>query len=366
MRTRCLFAGLTLAFAASVSACSGDAPDSGPGGSPYTGPPLPWSYQPLPAVPAPADNPTTDDKVAVGRLLFYDPVLSSDRAVACATCHSEIWGMSDGLPLSVGVLGEGPTGPGRTGPNVTSRNASTLWNVAYRKRLFWDGRAGSLEEQALMPLAEPKELGRAPEDVVADLRQIPAYVQLFAQAFPDDAEPLSVENLAKSLAALQRRFISDRAPYDQYVAGDVGALNQQSVRGMELFAEAGCHKCHTAPLFEREGFANRAVDSDDAGRFGVTQSPADKGSFRIPTLRNARDSEPYFHDGSVQSLPGAVSQEVETSVQRGESRPLSSDEVAAIVVFIDKALTDRTREPHRPKEVPSGFPVPVDGFRIPR
>ncbi|MCA9297540.1 MAG: cytochrome-c peroxidase, partial [Phycisphaerales bacterium] len=113
----------------------------------------PWPFTPLPPAPEPPDNPTTEAKVELGRMLFYDPLLSADRSVACATCHSEIWGMSDGLARSIGVSGKGPTGPGRTGPEGR-RNAQTLWNAAYRERLFWDGRVSSLEEQVLAPLHE--------------------------------------------------------------------------------------------------------------------------------------------------------------------------------------------------------------------
>src|SRR6185436_7171742 len=148
--------------------------------------PLPWPASKIPAAPAPADNPTTKEKIALGRLLFYDPILASDKQVACAECHSEEWGMSDGLPRSIGIDGVGPTGPGRTGPNVLRRNASTLWNAAYRASLFWDGRAASLEDQVLGPLMQSAELGRDPAAVAGDLAAIPEYVTLFETAFPKD------------------------------------------------------------------------------------------------------------------------------------------------------------------------------------
>src|SRR5690606_3483566 len=138
-----------LALACALPAC-GDGGSSGPSPAPevpYDGPPIPWDYAPFPAIVDPADNPSTPEQVELGRLLFYDPILSRDRKVACATCHSEIWGMGDGLALSVGVDGVGPTGPGRDGPNKTRRNSMTLWNVGLREALFWDGRAGLLEEQ---------------------------------------------------------------------------------------------------------------------------------------------------------------------------------------------------------------------------
>jgi cytochrome c peroxidase len=320
-------------------------------------PPLPWERSALPAVSDPADNPSTPEKVELGRLLFYDPILSADRKVACATCHSEIWGLGDGLALSVGIDGEGPAGPGREGPNMTTRNAPTLWNVAYRAAFFWDGRAASLEEQALMPIENEVELARDLDELVADLRGIEGYRDLFADAF-DGAEPITTENLARALAAFERSFVSARAPYDRYAAGDVGALDAESVRGMYLFADAGCASCHAPPFFAADVFAARGIGSGDDGRFEVTDDPADRAAFRVPTLRNVRETEPYFHDGSADTLAEAVAVEAGALV----------DEAGALAIarFLDKGLMDRTLEPSRPKEVPSGLEVPIDGLRVPR
>lgn len=338
-------------------ACSGAPEDDA-----YSGPPIPWEHRPFPALSEPAANRSTPDEVELGRLLFFDPILSADGAVACATCHSEVWGMSDGLALSVGVGGEGPTGPGRTGPNVTRRNAQTLWNVAWRAPLFWDGRSASLEQQVLAPLAEPVELGKDAEAVAAELRDIVGYVQLFERAFPDQPEPVTVQNLTFAIAAFERTIVSRRAPYDRYVEGDAGALSERAVRGMFLFGEAGCAGCHVPPLFEAPRYAARGIGGDaDAGRFEVTGAAQDRGAFRVPTLRNVRDSGPYFHDGSVVELRDAVAHEASLA-----PRPLTADEIDAVTTFLDKALTDLFGEPERPKSVPSGLPVPVDGFRVPR
>jgi cytochrome c peroxidase len=357
-----------LVVTAAIAAC-GDTPESEPagvgGGGAYAGPPIPWAYEPFPRPIEAADNPSTPEKNELGNLLFYDPVLSRDDATACATCHSEIWGMSDGLPVSVGVDGEGPTGPGRDGPNKTTRNAQTLWNAAFRSELFLDGRSPSLEHQALEPLRAERELALDPEAAAAKLRAIPAYVVLFQQAFPAEAEPVTPENLARALASFQRTLVSDQAPYDQYVAGDEAALRPEWVEGMFLFAEGGCAGCHVPPLFESNRYVSR-LGGADPGRAVVTNDPADAGAIRVPTLRNARDSEPYFHDGSVLLLEDAVRVEAEISASRGEGRALSAEEIALVTKFINKALTDRTRDPRRPKEVPSGLEVPEDGFRIPR
>jgi cytochrome c peroxidase len=323
----------------------------------YGGPPIPWEHSHFPE-----SSPEAVAKIALGRLLFYDPILSSDRSVACATCHSEIWGLADGLPLSIGVGGEGPTGPGRTGPNVTRRNAPTLWNIAFVENLFWDGRARTLEEQIKGALADPTELGRAEAELVADLARIPEYTAQFEAAFDGDSELITGDNLARAIAAFERSIVSRRAPYDQWVRGDEGALDDETVRGMYLFAEAGCASCHAPPLFASERFVARGIGSpEDLGRFELSSDEADRGAFRVPTLRNVRHSGPYFHDGSVAELRAAVELELAHA-----ARPFAGDEVDAITRFIDKALTDRTGEPSRPKTVPSGLTVPIDGFRVPR
>jgi cytochrome c peroxidase len=332
------------------------------------GPVLPWAAELLGAAPEPEGGPDTDAQVALGRVLFYDPILSVDRDTACATCHSEIWGMSDGLPVSIGTGGGPLTGTGRTGTQLGRRNSPTLWNVAFRETLFWDGRSDSLEHQALLPILEPTELGREPDEVAAELSEIDAYSELFAEAFPEDEGAATSATMARALAAFQRTMISDRAPYDRYVAGDEGALDEASLRGMWLFADAGCDSCHTPPLFESEQFARRlpVYEAGDQGRFEVTQDEADRGSFRVPTLRNLRETEPYFHDGQVADLHEAIAQEVEAQHALGASAALSAEELDDLVTFITKGLMDRSQEPDRPDEVPSGLQVPIDGFRIPR
>lgn len=353
---------LSFALALAVLGCSGA--ESGEPAEPAL-PELPWARVAFPEIVVPADNPGTPEKLELGRLLFYDPVLGGDRATACVTCHSEIWGMSDGLPVSVGVDGEGAVGPGRTGPNLTTRNSQTLWNVAYRASLFWDGRTQSLEAQALEPLRAPAELGLEPSEAVLRLREIEAYRALFAAAFPEEAEPISEATLAKALASFQRSMVSERAPYDRYAAGDLGALSADAILGMQAFADAGCPSCHTPPLFESEQYARR-VESLDEGRAAVTGEPSELGAFRVPTLRNLRETGPYFHDGSVASLEEAVALEARRSAERGEGAALADEDVARISVFLRKGLVDRTHEPARPREVPSGLDVPLDGFRVPR
>ena len=286
----------------------------------------------MPAAPAPAENPTTEAKVALGRLLFYDPVLSSDHATACATCHSEIWGMGDGLAVSVGVEGVGPTGPGRDGPNKTRRNAQTLWNAAHRERLFWDGRAGSLEAQALEPITTAEELGRNTlQEAIDDVAAIDGYRALFEEAFPGEA--IDAVTLGRALASFQRTLVAAWGPYDRYVAGDAGALSPEAQQGMFLFAAAGCASCHAPPRFESERYADRGLGGgDDLGRFEVSGNMADAGHFRVPTLRNLRETGPYFHDGSVATLADLVARNGD---RMGSTSHLSPADQQALVAYLE-------------------------------
>ncbi len=324
---------------------------------------MPWDVTPFPAVVEPASNPTTPEKVALGELLFYDPVLGSDGETACATCHSEIWGMSDGLERSIGVGGGTLTGPGREGGELTRRNAPTLWNVGLRDTLFWDGQHDTLEELTFAPLASVVELNKDVDAVVAELRTIDGYRELFEAAFPNAPEAITATTLSHAMAAFQRTLVSSGALYDSYIKGDLGAFSDEMVEGMWVFADAGCDSCHVPPTFESERFASRFEPSDDdLGRHEVTGVEADRGAFRVPTLRNVRDSGPYFHDGRIDRLDDAVRSELALS----PSGPFSEAEARALTVFIKKALVDTRHEPSRPSEVPSGLPVPLDGFRIPR
>ncbi len=300
-------------------------------------------------------------RIELGRLLFYDPILSIDRETACATCHSELWGMSDTLPQSVGHSAGLVAGPDRRGPNVLRRNSPTLFNMAFRSSFFLDGRTETLEEQALLPLLTEDELNRDPEDVMADLAGIEEYVNLFAAAFPNDPQ-VSVENFAAALAAFQRTLISARSLYDGYVDGDALALGDDTIEGMFRFADMGCDTCHVPPLFESETFADRNVPGlegiIDEGRAEATDDPADRGRFRTPTLRNIAFTDPYFHNGTFRQLDEAVIHELEQS-----ELPYTDEDARLITRFIETALKDESRKPKRPPAVPSGLQMPIDERR---
>jgi len=361
LRLVCLALGLVALVAACGDAAkppSGAGGFGGSGGAPNAAPPLPWPATEFPALPKIAEE-APEARIRLGNLLFYDPILSVDKVTACATCHSEFWGMSDALPLAVGH-GAGPlAGPGREGPNTLRRNSPALFNLAFRESLFWDGRSESLEAQAITPLLAEDELDLDPEVAVAELMVIPEYVELFAAAFPENPE-VTVQNLASALAAFQRTMVSNRSLYDAYVGGHATTLNEELVEGMFLFAEMGCNDCHSPPLFESETFANRNVPEAegilDEGRAEVTGRPDDVGKFRTPTLRNIFESEPYFHNGSVKRFEDAVRHELEQSdISFGE------EDVRLIGLFIRKGLRDDSRSADRPTRVPSGLPTPLDG-----
>lgn len=327
------------------------------GGGDVSDSPTPWPITAFPELPqSMADVP--EARIELGHMLFFEPILSVDQQTACATCHSEQWGMSDALARSVGHGAGLLAGPGRRGPNVLRRNAPDLYNLAFRETLLWDGGATTLEQQALMPLLADDEMSVDPAEIVEALADIPEYVALFEAAFPDDPR-VTVDNLASALAAYQRTFISNRSTYDAYVEGRTGLMTEEQIEGMFRFAEMGCDDCHTPPLFESETFANRNVPEADGvvdhGLEEHTGRRADRGKFRATSLRNLMSTSPYFHNGTVTRMDDAIRHELEQS-----GMPFDEEDVRLITTFIDKTLRDETREAVRPVSVPSGLPVPVD------
>jgi cytochrome c peroxidase len=302
-----------------------------------------WETLPTEA-PAPEDNPTTAEKVELGKMLYHDPRLSSTGTVACASCHNTMLGGEDNRPNSMGVNGQ-------TG----GRSAPTVWNSAFNKVQFWDGRAASLEAQAAGPVTNPIEMGmKSWDDVVARLKTIEGYNQAFEQAFGKDA--ISKENATKAIAAYERTLITPNSPYDKYVAGDKEALTPQQVRGMAKVEELGCTSCHSGPAFNGPGmfqqfpvipnsyFEAQYHFKKDKGLAEVTKNPADENLWKVPTLRNIALTAPYFHNGSIPTLEKAVT--IMAQVQLGKD--LSKEEVADIVAFLN-ALTGEFPKQSMPK-----------------
>ncbi len=284
--------------------------------------------------PAPADNPTTAAKVALGQMLYHDPRLSSSGTVSCASCHNTMLGGEDNRAGSVGVGGQ-----------VGGRSAPTVWNAAFNKVQFWDGRAASLEEQAAGPVTNPIEMGmKSWDDVVVRLKALEGYQKAFAKAFGKNS--ISKDTATKAIAAYERTLITPNSDYDKYVKGSKSAMTDQQVRGMKKAVELGCVGCHSGPAFNGPGtFQKFPVISNgyfeaqydfkkDKGLAEVTGKKADEHMWKVPTLRNIALTAPYFHNGRVKSLDKAV--KLMAKLQLGKD--LSKAEIADIVAFLG-ALT---------------------------
>jgi cytochrome c peroxidase len=320
-------------------------------------------WEALPDVaPAPEDNPTSEAKVALGKMLFMDPRFSSTGTVSCNSCHNVMEGGDDSRTFSMGVHG-------KTG----GRNAPTVWNSAFHSVQFWDGRADLLEDQAKGPVTNPVEMGVTEiEQAMDKVRAIPGYKPYFEKAFGKDS--MTVVNAAKAVAAFERTLITPNSPYDKYVKGDKKAITAQQVKGMETFAAAGCTACHSGAAFNGpkmefgQGFYakfptftdnvyNKKYDlSADKGREEATAKAADAHMFRVSTLRNITDTAPYFHNGSVNDLSEAVAVMAKTQL----NKDLSDQEVKDIVAFLG-ALTGEYPEITMPRlPATSGYSLVAD------
>ncbi len=263
----------------------------------FAAPPVPEG---LPPVQWPADNPYTPEKVELGRLLYFDKRLSADGTVACATCHDPSKAFTDSRVVAQGIDGQEGT-----------RHAPTVINSAYGDEQFWDGRAATLEDQALGPIANPKEMAdthdpkKAHDVCVEKLRQIAGYRELFKQVF--GTEEFTIREVVMAIATFERTILSGDSPFDRYMAGDKYALSPEQVQGMELFfGKARCNFCHSLPNFTDNSFSNIGVgmktDQPDLGRYLITGREEDKGAFKVPGLREISRTGPYMHNGGFPNL----------------------------------------------------------------
>ena len=261
----------------------------------------------LPSVPIPADNPPTSDTIALGRRLYYDPQLSSDGTISCASCHAPQFAFSDEHPVSFGV-----------GKKTGNRHAPTVINSAYNALQFWDGRAPSLEEQAKGPIANPVEMAHTLDGVVKHLQADPKYVALFKTAWGTDQ--INIDLVAKSIASFERTVIAGDSPFDRFYYGhDKKALSAAAQRGLKIFTDpkkANCEVCHTigktSALLTDNKFHNLGIGADtrgklnDVGRYNETRKDEDMGCFKTPTLRNLAHRAPFMHDGSFPTVKDAL------------------------------------------------------------
>jgi len=303
----------------------------------------PW--QPMPErPPVPKDNPSTEAKVELGKMLYFDPRLSSTGTVSCNSCHDVMRGGDDARPTSMGV--DGQIGP---------RNAPTVWNAAFLSVQFWDGRADTLEDQAKGPMTNPKEMGMPTHTAVIErIEKIPGYRAKFEEAF-GKGEGVNIENAVKAIAAYERTLITPDTPFNLYLKGDKSALSETQVQGMKKFMETGCTTCHSGPVLAGpemqlgQGFFmpfptfkdNPDVAKyklmEDTGRFSVTHNDTDKHLWRVPTLYNVALTAPYFHTGLVNSLDEAVRVMARTQL----NRDLTAEDSRAIATFLGSLSATR-------------------------
>jgi cytochrome c peroxidase len=261
----------------------------------------------LPPVPIPADNPPTEETIALGRRLYYDPILSVDGTISCASCHAPQFAFSDKRPVSEGV-----------GKKTGTRHAPTVINSAYFTLQFWDGRATSLEEQAKGPMANPVEMAHTLDGVVQRLQADPKYPELFKRAWGTDQ--ITIDMVAKSIASFERTVIAGDSPFDEFYYGhNSKAMTPEAQRGLKIFMSAkkgDCAVCHTIgkdySLFTDNKFHNLGVGADtrgelnDVGRYAVTKVDADMGCFKTPSVRNLANRGRYMHDGTFPTVKDAL------------------------------------------------------------
>ncbi len=314
------------------------------------------AFQALPKSPEiPKDNKQTVEKINLGKTLYFDPRLSINGTISCNSCHNVMLGGEDQRSFSVGVHGQ-----------KGGRSAPTVWNSAFHTVQFWDGRAKSLEDQAVGPIGNPIEMGMPHFDFVIErLKQIPGYITMFEKVFGEDA--ITKENIGKAIASFERTLIAGNSPFDKYMHGNKKALTAQAQRGMKLVQEVGCTACHSGanfngemkmgegnfqkfPTFQDNEFVKKYNLMADTGRFEVTKKEDDKHMWRVPTWRNVALTAPYFHNGQVRTLEEAV--KVMGKVQLNVN--LTENQVGDIVAFLE-SLTgtfpkiDMPRLPATPK-----------------
>ncbi|MGZ5031206.1 MAG: cytochrome-c peroxidase [Methylobacter sp.] len=295
-------------------------------------------FKPLPASMATPEFPATTAQIALGRQLFFDPRLSLDGTVSCATCHRPALYGTDALAKSVGVEHRS---------NV--HNAPTVLNAALQFKAHWTGERQNVEEQAMKSLTGHASFGNPDfAAVIRKIKALPGYEAAFKQTFPHEPDPVKPDNWGKTIGAYERTLVTP-SPFDAFLNGDAKALAPQAQHGLKTFIDLGCASCHNGVGIGGSSFQKFGVFEDywkqtgsqpiDKGRFTVTQEPADKYVFKVPSLRNVAMTPPYFHDGSVATLPQAV--RVMGKVQLG--RELTDQEVHDLVDFLN-SLTGKQPE----------------------
>lgn len=317
-------------------------------------------FKPIPPkAPVLKENPATPERVTLGKLLFFDPRLSSSWLISCNTCHNLSLAGVDLLETSIGH-----------GWQKGPRNSPTVLNAVFNIAQFWDGRAKDLKEQAMGPVQAAVEMNSTPERTVKTLKSIPQYVEMFRKAFPAQSDPVTFENMAAAIEAFEATLLTPNSKFDQFLSGKQQALNAEETKGLELFLSKGCVRCHMGVNLGGQGYFPFGVVEkpgadilpvNDKGRFEVTRTASDEYAFKSPSLRNIALTAPYFHSGKVWDLKQAV--EIMGSAQLGAK--LSSSEADAIVAFL-KTLTGEQPRLEIPLLPPHTSATPLPDTRVSR
>src|SRR5690554_3867863 len=281
-------------------------------------------FEPIPTeAEAPEDNPMTEDKIDLGHMLFFENRLSRSGIISCNTCHVVGAAGVDHRTIAMGDSG-------RVGP----RNSPTVFNAAFLEAQFWDGRAGTLEEQAVGPIQAHVEMDLTPDEAMERLDES-GYRAYFEKAFPDEEDPFTFDNLAKAIASFERTLITPGSAFDRFLAGEEDALDAQSKSGLDLFMKSGCMGCHNGPMLGGRSFMpfTHALDQagEDMGVYALTGEEADKYVFRVAPLRNVEFTYPYFHDGSAATLEEAI-----TIMGKSQlNKEFTEEEIANLVAFLN-------------------------------
>lgn len=309
----------------------------------------------LPPIPWPEDNPYSKEKAELGYLLYFDKRLSSDGTVSCASCHQIPKAFTDRSAVSIGIHN-----------HHGNRHSPTIIDSAYAKLLFWDGRAHSLEEQSMGPIANPKEMSaytdiqKAHFECTKRICGIAGYHKLFRKVF--EHEGCSIQNIAKAIATFERTILSGNSPYDRYQNGDKTALTAEQIHGMAVFKKSGCVNCHNGPLFTDGRFLNIGIGMDkpdpDLGRYVITQDLKDWGAFRTPTLREVKNTYPYMHDGSLKTLDEVIDYYDRGGIKNRNLHPLlnplhlSVEDKQALKSFLEALSGEGWQHVQEPKIFP--------------
>lgn len=290
-------------------------------------------FKPLPETAATTERPVTPERVALGKKLFNDPILSKSKKISCNSCHT----------LSRFGVDNEPTSPGHEG-HRGGRNSPTVYNAALHIAQFWDGRAADVEAQALGPVLNPGEMAMPDEaTVVKRLKADSSYPALFKKAFPEEKDPVSFQNMGIAIGAFERTLLTP-SRFDVYLKGDDSALTAEEKAGLKTFTTTGCAACHSGVgvgggMYQKLGMVV-PYETKDEGRFAITKNEADRFVFKVPSLRNVEKTAPYFHDGSVATLSDAI--RLMGKHQLG--RDLSPEDIASITTFLRSLTGEPSKE----------------------